>query len=275
MGDPAVQARPDPALGGVERLPLLVTTTRRAGDRERDRAAEVAATCQAPRVRHRGIDHLLARAEAVYVVGADRDRVHTAGAVLRPGEGLMKLKTKDGRGHPILRAVAPLEAPPPELLIDATLGLAQDALHISELIGCPVLGLEASAPLFCLVQDILRRLQGSRWSAAAARICLEHGRAEALLAARAPNSASVVFLDPMFERPRRAAPGFSVLRTLAEPAPLSAALLAAALRVARDRVVLKLPTGAQPPVPAPPPGFNRKVPGKAFDYWIVERRPPP
>jgi hypothetical protein len=52
-------------------------------------------------------------------------------------------------------------------------------------------------------------------------------------------SLDVVFLDPMFQRPRPAAPDFAALRLLADQTPLSAEDIIEARRVARRWVLVK------------------------------------
>lgn len=251
-------------------LPLVITTSARRHGALRARAAAIAELCGAPLRSRIGIPRLLEEAEAVYVVTAERDRIYSREGRLSVGEGLMKLKKTDGRSHPLLRALAPLDGAPLGHMIDATFGLGQDALHVADALGCQILGIEASAPIYAISQDALLRHQRGRWKAGASKIQLIHGHAEAYLRQLDPGSTEAVFLDPMFQLPLAAAPGFGVLRQLAEARPLDAATLDAALCVASRRVVLKLPTGQRPAFS----GFNRRVNGKAFDYWAIEKELP-
>ena len=70
------------------------------------------------------------------------------------------------------------------------------------------------------------------------RVSVALGDHTALLAAMPADSADVVYFDPMYQAPAHAkhAPGFEVVRA-SRAAPLSAAALAEARRVARRRVV--------------------------------------
>jgi hypothetical protein len=76
----------------------------------------------------------------------------------------------------------------------------------------------------------------------------------------------------MFDSPLGAHQSFTVVRRFADPRPLSSELLAEAQRVARRRLVLKIPGGAPVPKLSPPlPGWNRRVRGGAVDYIVSEK----
>ena len=178
-----------------------------------------------------------------------------------------------GRGHPLIEAVCPSGEAPPERVIDATLGLAKDALHVATVLGCPVTGLERVRLLCCLAEDGLAQLarEDRPWSAGARRVEVVEADAAVWLAAQPTASADVVFLDPMFPRPRPAAAGFELLRAVAWPAPLSPALLREATRVAR-RVVLKVPAGDPADAHSPDArAWTRRVSGTQLDYLVAER----
>ena len=59
------------------------------------------------------------------------------------------------------------------------------------------------------------------------------------------NSYDVVYFDPMFRKPLTASNGISPLRSVANHAPLSEEAVAEALRVARQRVVMKEASGSE------------------------------
>ena len=84
------------------------------------------------------------------------------------------------------------------------------------------------------------------------------------LAGLAPGSWPVVLLDPMFTTPLRGPPGYEVFRRCAVDAPLTPALLAAAARVAAERVVVKAPVGWAPP-PDLAELLHRRIRGKALE----------
>jgi hypothetical protein len=130
------------------------------------------------------------------------------------------------------------ELRPGDAVVDATLGLAADALVCAHVVGPGgrVLGVEASRALFLLVSEGLAAAGPSAGSCA---VEARHGDAREVLAGMPAGSAEVVLLDAMFERPRAGAPSFEALRRFAVTQPLTPELVAAARRVARRWVVIK------------------------------------
>ena len=234
----------------------------------RVRAAEVAQRCAAPRVERASLSEMMREAEFVYVVGKQEEFVFGEEGRLVAGEGLMKLKRTDGAQHPLIRAVAP-DGTKTRTVFDGTLGGAQDALHLSVVAQLTVDGVDASPALVCLVENFLGRAT-DRWGDAARRVRATCGDALGVLKTLPTGAYDVVFLDPMFDRALASQPDFRVLRGLALDAPMTEVLLAEAVRVARQRVVVKVRTLSHPGVDPPAPGWNRRVSARAFDYWVVE-----
>lgn len=180
-------------------------------------------------------------------------------------EGMLASKLTSGRAHPYMRALLG-DDDNIDGVIDCTLGLANDALHIATVLECPVRGVEGSPLLHALLEEGLPRLARTGWPHAA-RIRLEEGRALDVLRACADHSVDVVNLDPMMSRAKKSAPSFSLLRDFAINEPASRELLVEAARVARRRVVLKLGRGA--PLPAESPyAFEHCEPGARVVYWV-------
>jgi 16S rRNA (guanine1516-N2)-methyltransferase len=123
-------------------------------------------------------------------------------------------------------------------VLDATLGLGQDALVAARAVGPAgrVVGVEKSLALYAVVSEGLRGFEPGPRACAVEAV---HAHARDYLGSLPDRSFDVVFFDPMFERPRKAQPAFEVLRRFAEHAPLTPALLAEARRVARRWVVVK------------------------------------
>lgn len=226
----------------------IATTTKGRAPTCVTRAKEVAQRCGLRYVERRdSLPRLLKRfeAEGAYVVGLAKAELRAQGLKLSVHPSMLHHVRHLGRAHPFLRSVAP-EGEEVGHVVDATLGLAKDALHLATFLGCRVTGIEASPLLACLCEDGLARLD-SYWREGAARIEVVQAESEAWLAEREASSADVVILDPMFEVAQPAAAGFDLLRGLAHSSPLSTGLLDQACRVAARRVVLKLPRGATPP----------------------------
>lgn len=256
-------------------LRLVVTTGKRPTEPLVARARAVAAACGLTYVpRDDSLSRLLRRhgADGAYVVTAAAAEVRARGARLAVHPSTARLNVARGRTHPLLRAVAPEAEPPPERVVDATLGQAKDALHLAAVLGCEVVGLERTPLLACLAEDGLARLIAAGeppWAEAAARIEVINADAHTWLSAQPEASADVVYLDPMFRAPRPAAAGFDLLRALAWPAPLAPALLTQARRVARRRVVLKLPRGERPAPSLAEPSAWTHVPGRELGFWSL------
>jgi hypothetical protein len=137
------------------------------------------------------------------------------------------------------------EIGPGDIVLDATLGLAADALVCARAVGASgrVIGVEASLPLFLLVKEGLARMRPFPKSCA---VEPRLGRAEALLAELPDGSVDCELFDPMFDRPRRASQAFDVLRRFALHEPLTEETLLEARRVARRWVVVKVGRYAEP-----------------------------
>lgn len=226
--------------------------------------------------RDRGVKTVLARhgASLAYVVSREKEMLTDGERSLFMHPGLFYLKQGDGRTHPLIRALSPEGAPPVRRVIDATLGLAGDALHVAAVLDVEILGIEASPILASLVREGLERVarERRRWRRPASAITVRQGQALDVLQGLGDGAADVVYLDPMFVEPLGAQPGFDLLRLVADASQPSSALLAEAARVALRRVVVKVGGAAPPPAAAPPPpGWNHWVRGGAVDYHVLEK----
>jgi len=152
------------------------------------------------------------------------------------GMGFLRLvRAQKGEQDPLVKAA---ELKQGDLVLDATLGLAQDALVAAEATQAAVVGFEASPVLAAFAVAALRRLPPEA-SEAAARIevrCADHRVALRELPSR---SFDVVLLDPMFRDAQESNPLFDLLRRHGEHAPLEAETLREARRVARRGVLVK------------------------------------
>ena len=156
-------------------------------------------------------------------------------------------------------------------MLDGTLGQAGDALHVAAALGCAVEGWEHSPTLFSLLEEGLPRLakEPAPCGPAAERVQAHHGDSGDAFASLPADYADAVLLAPMYNRPDKAAPGFDLLRAVADHAALQRKTVTAALVVA-PRVVVKWPRGAKTPDALD--GFRPTlVEGHRVAYWTVER----
>jgi hypothetical protein len=168
-------------------------------------------------------------------------RLETEGGVVRshPGMGLVRLRRlmRETEPDPLLQIAA---IRPGDHVVDATFGFGQDALVFAWAVGQAgrVTALEASPLLAGLAMEGMHRWP-EPGGEVTQRIELHCAEARRWLSAAPDGSADVVYLDPMFRKPKASAPDFAVLRIVAETSPLDGALIAEARRVARRLVVVK------------------------------------
>ena len=188
----------------------------------------------------RAIPELVEAAEGAPILilsKAQADLVHR-GRVFRAsfGMGFLRLvRARRGEVDPLVRGAA-LRAG--EVVLDATLGLAADALIAAHATRAQVMGLEASPVLAAFVSAGLRRiLVPGRAAAELIDVrCADHRQA---LREMPDGSVDVVLFDPMFRSAGESGALFELVRTLAEHAPLATETLREAQRVARRGVLVK------------------------------------
>ena len=226
-------------------IEFLVTTSGTLYGKRLHYAQDVAARWgvpfapRGPRESEKSLQKMLREARAVLVIG--RDRVDLWDAEGRTGfhDGLAALRLgRLAQGARDDRLVRAADFRPGEAVLDATLGLGQDALVAARAVGPTgsVLGVERSAALHALVTV---GLEGRPADPQACRIETRRGDSAEVLAALPPGSVDVVLFDPMFGRSQGAQPAFELLRRHATHAPLTPALLALGRRAARRVVVVK------------------------------------
>src|SRR4051812_24875199 len=182
---------------------------------------------------------LLDQSRAVIVFGRSGVELWDAQGRTAFHEGLAALRlgrlARGDRSDPLVRAA---DFQPGDAVLDATLGLGQDAMVAARAVGPggSVLGVERSAALHALVAA---GLQARRQDPEACRIETRCADSAEVLASLPPRAVDVVLFDPMFGRSQGAQPPFQMLRRHASHAPLTPELLALGRRVARRAVVVK------------------------------------
>jgi len=174
----------------------------------------------------------------VLVLAARRADLFEKGRTFRATAGmayLRLLRARRGESDPLVAAAKLRRG---ETVLDATLGLAGDALLAAQATGTRVIGLEIDPVVAAFTLAGLRRL------AAHAR---EPGQNVEVLKAdhrewlrkQPDGSFDVVLLDPMFRKAGDAGPLFDLLRAHASHEPLDSGTLREARRVARRGVLVK------------------------------------
>jgi protein-L-isoaspartate O-methyltransferase len=188
----------------------------------------------------RALSGVLAAANgaSVLVLAARRADLHERGRAFRASAGMAFLRVLRARRGEIDPLIAHAALRPGDQVLDATLGLAGDALVAASVTGATVVGLEKDGILAAFTQAALRRLSGhAREPGRRVQVILADHRS--WLLDQADRSFDVVLLDPMFRRPGDAGPLFELLRAHGEHAPLDPATLREARRVARRGVLVK------------------------------------
>lgn len=176
----------------------------------------------------------------------------------------------NGGRQPLARAIGVRNLSKP-YVIDMTAGLGRDAFVLAAL-GCRVSMLERSPIVHALLADGLARAADFP---ALAPVCERLSLCQAdgifYLNPLAGNRPDVGYLDPMYPHRRQSALNkkeMRVLRDIVGDDDDAPALLAAALRVATRRVVVKRPRLA-PPLEGPPPVAQIKGSTTRYDIYRV------
>ena len=177
-----------------------------------------------------------------------------------------------GRGQTIARAVGLKGGANPRVL-DATGGLGRDAFVLASL-GCSVTLLERSTVVAALLEDgLMRAMRDAElgpWIGQ--RMHLVHADALVWMAELAEaDFPEVVYLDPMFPHRSKSALVKKEMRLFQQLVGADTdadALLAAAQRIARKRVVVKRPDYA-PPLANYPPSMTIEGKKHRYDVYVT------
>ena len=187
--------------------------------------------------------------------------------------GLLAYRRRHGGGRrqPLAKAVG-LKGGANPTVLDATAGLGRDAFVLACL-GCKVRLVERSPVIAALVRDGLERAAQDPEIGIIVqeRLYLMVADSRLLLAGLSEGERpEVVYLDPMYPHRGKAAlvrKEMCLLRELVGDDSDAAALLAAALRCARRRVVVKRPRLA-PALEGPRPTMSITTENTRFDVYL-------
>ena len=179
-----------------------------------------------------------------------------------------------GKRESIARAVGVKGQRPPSV-VDATGGLGRDALILANL-GCQVTLLERSPVVAALLENGLLRAASHPATSAwvPSRLQLQFGDSRLLLGQWHSPPPDVVYLDPMFPHKKKTAlvkKEMRALQTLLGGDCDTDELMAAALRCAAKRVVVKRPANAEH-LGARPPSTSIASKKHRFDVYLKDSR---
>ncbi|MFZ5756466.1 MAG: class I SAM-dependent methyltransferase [Pseudomonadota bacterium] len=193
-----------------------------------------------------------------------------------------RAKINQARSEMLVRACGVPNDGTPWHIVDATAGLARDG-YLLAVCGATVTLVERHPVLALLINDALASLQLANPDVRA-RLSLAPGESIPLLAALAGQAKDarpqVVYCDPMFPpREKSAAVGgdMQVLHRLVGETPDGSELLAAALRAATRRVVVKRPLRAEALRAAGlehiHPSYALEGRASRFDVYLIDTLP--
>lgn len=176
-----------------------------------------------------------------------------------------------GKGQPLARAVSVQDNP---IILDATAGMGGDAFVFASL-GCKVKMVERSPIVAALLEDALNRAQSDAApqdiQEIAKRMQLINADAADYLLDKRPQ-VDVIYLDPMYPEKKKNAAAkkeMQALQQLVGPDMDSEKLLAAAIKTACKRVVVKRPKGAST-LAGIQPNAQIKSPNTRYDIYVIK-----
>ncbi|MCK5386540.1 MAG: class I SAM-dependent methyltransferase, partial [Gammaproteobacteria bacterium] len=158
-----------------------------------------------------------------------------------------------GRGQSIAKAIGLKQGVKPPTVIDATAGLAKDA-YVLSCLGCPITLLERSPVIVELIKDAIHRAEEDEHFQTILKTgfnVIAGSSIEYLTTLLEQKNASrpdVIYLDPMYPHRKKSASvkkNMQILQKLLGQDDDTQKLLDIALKVAKKRVVVKRPKGAE------------------------------
>ena len=176
-----------------------------------------------------------------------------------------------GRKQAIAKAIGLKKGATP-LVVDATAGLGRDAFVLASL-GCRVHMIERSPAVAALLEDGLHRakLDSTIGAWVSQLMSFDTGDSRKILLLL-PFEPDVVYLDPMYptkKKPALVKKEMRVFRDLIGQDPDADSLLDIALKVAKERVVVKRPAHADR-MAGRRPNISIKMTKNRFDIYLVK-----
>lgn len=225
---------------------LAVTTSLRENENLSAKSMEIGKQLNIPLLfrKDRSIKELFCEyeLEGIIMVGSERiSYIYPQGDFFfHPGMAKLRINgILRGKTDQMIKA---LDLLPGDTVLDCTLGIGSDAIVISYLneLG-EVTGLEKSPVICLIVREGLSSYKGRDYKLqqAMSRIKVTCTDYNAFLKKQPDNSFDIIYFDPMFRVPKTKSSGIGAIRVLADKSPLSPEILREAMRVSRQRVVVK------------------------------------
>ncbi|MGL5085490.1 MAG: class I SAM-dependent methyltransferase [Clostridium sp.] len=163
-----------------------------------------------------------------------------------PSTSEFKIKAiNEGLNKPMVEA---LNLKPGHSILDCTLGLATDSIVFSYIVGEKgrVVGTEINKYIACITKNGLKDYKeaGDETKILMNRIEVVNSSYEDYMTALPGNAFDVVYFDPMFQKPNKKCESINSFRNFAHSEGLTKEIINEALRVCKNRVVIKERTGS-------------------------------
>lgn len=159
--------------------------------------------------------------------------------------GLKLNAIKEGFNQPMIEAMNLKEG---DRVLDCTLGLATDAIVFASIVGekGKVIGTEVNKYIACITKNGLNDYKDvdEQTKIFMERIDVINSSYEEYILSQPDNSFDVVYFDPMFKRPNKKSVTINSFRPFAQQGGLKKENLIEALRVCKNRVVIKERAGS-------------------------------
>jgi hypothetical protein len=227
---------------------MIVTTAGRTNMELNLKAMEIADHLQIPYIQRqkRSITAIQnATQDDCLVIGKEKMEIYPYGELepifFHPNSAMFRIKRlQQGDKDPLIEATQLSKG---KKFLDCTFGLGSDSITASYVVGDEgkVLGCEANRFLSFLMKSGLQIWNDGSTEIIQAmrRIKVKHDLAEDLLRTIPDNSYECVYFDPMFEENIYESNGIKGIKSLAIYDSIDEETIAQALRVAKERVVLK------------------------------------
>jgi 16S rRNA (guanine1516-N2)-methyltransferase len=175
-----------------------------------------------------------------------------------------------GGRHQLLARAVGLHKKKYLTILDISAGLGQDAFQLASL-GAEITMLERSPIVFALLQDAWHRAQQDEYIRQFQWRLLQTDAKTYLNSLTFDQFPQVIYFDPMFPSRKKSAlvkKEMRLLRQIVGEDQDAPEILALALRIAKNRVVIKRPRTA-PIVPGPAPDLQIKGQSSRFDIYLT------
>ena len=233
-------------------MKIAITTTRNPDQSLINKAYGISKELDIPYV-ERGnysIEKISQMNEIEYFLFVEKDKIVLKGDgntfFWHPSTSGLKLNTiKDGFNQPMVEAMNLKEG---DRVLDCTLGMATDAIVFASIVGekGKVVGTEVNKYIACITKNGLNDYKdvNEQTKTFMDRIDVINSSCEEYILSQPDNSFDVVYFDPMFKRPNKKSVAINSLRPFAQQGGLKKETLIQALRVCKNRVVIKERVGS-------------------------------